>query len=140
MEKTGKVSKYVEPYKPCDPRIYAYTIPDYPKLEGRTKIGYTEQKVEERIREQVFTANVEAELKWDLPAVYDDGAIFNQDHGFHEYLERLGYDRRPHENGKPSEWFKISPSEAKQRLYEFKENHGILKDDPSAAPFPPLRE
>ncbi|MBR4400000.1 MAG: DEAD/DEAH box helicase family protein, partial [Aeriscardovia sp.] len=140
MAKTDGASKYVDPFEPCDPRMYAYVIPDYPKLEGWTKIGYTEQKAEKRVREQVFTANVEAELKWDLPAVYDDGKIFNQDHGFHEYLERLGYERMPHENGEPSEWFKISPSEAKQRLYEFKENHGILKDDPSAAPFPPLRK
>ncbi|MBO6006337.1 MAG: DEAD/DEAH box helicase family protein [Aeriscardovia sp.] len=140
MGKTDKVSKYIDPYKSCDPRMYAYTIPDYPKLEGWTKIGYTERNAEKRIREQVQTANVEAELKWDLPAVYDDGEIFNQDHGFHEYLERLGYERMPHENGKPSEWFKISPSEAKQRLYEFKENRGILEDDPSAGPFPELRK
>lgn len=137
----SEVSKYVDPYKPCDPKIYAYVIPDYPRLEGWTKIGYTEQKAEKRIKDQVTTANVYAEKKWDLPAVYDNGEIFNQDHGFHEYLLRLGYERMDHDkNGKPSEWFKISPEDARIRLYEFKENHGILENDSSTAPFPPLRK
>ncbi|MBO6019425.1 MAG: DEAD/DEAH box helicase family protein [Aeriscardovia sp.] len=140
MEKQNGISQYVAPYRLYNPRIYAYIIPDYPKLRGWTKLGYTERKVEKRIEEQTFTANVEAELKWDLPAIYDDGEIFNQDHGFHDYLERVGCERMPHENGKPSEWFKISPEDAKRRLYEFKENRGILKDDPSVAPFPPLRK
>ena len=40
------------------PMIYAYTTPGVTYHDGWTKIGYTEQNVEVRIRQQTHTADI----------------------------------------------------------------------------------
>ena len=40
------------------PMIYAYTTPEIERHNGWTKIGYTEQDVDERIAQQTRTADV----------------------------------------------------------------------------------
>ena len=56
------------------PMIYAYTTPEIAKHNGWTKIGYTEQDVEQRLEQQTHTADVEYKLEWRGTAIYDDGS------------------------------------------------------------------
>lgn len=103
------------------PQIYAYTTPEIRRHDGWTKIGYTEQDVNARIAQQTHTADVKATLEWHEDAIYEDtGEVFH-DTDFHSYLRRLGTNNQP-----GTEWFKIEPNPAKNRFYEFRENHGIL--------------
>ncbi len=106
---------------PITPKIYAYTTPNYPKHDGYVKIGYTEQDVEKRIKDQSGTIDIETRTEWVLNACFeDDGKLF-KDHDVHKYLIKLGYERMP-----KLEWFYIEPKEAKHRTQDFRENHGII--------------
>ena len=109
----------IEVYKPCNPTIYAYTSPYDSHLQGWTKIGYTDRDVEKRIWEQSHTSQAEEKLEWKKPAIFDDDSRTFTDRDFHAYLESLGKERKP-----GTEWFKISPEEAKERLNDFRETHG----------------
>ena len=40
------------------PMIYAYTTPEIARHNGWTKIGYTEQSVDKRLKQQTHTAAV----------------------------------------------------------------------------------
>ena len=53
------------------PMIYAYTTPEVKRHDGWTKIGYTEQDVDTRIKQQTHTADVEYNLEWKGNAVFD---------------------------------------------------------------------
>ena len=44
--------------KNVTPMIYAYTTPEIARHDGWTKIGYTEQDVETRIKQQTHTADI----------------------------------------------------------------------------------
>lgn len=71
------------------PMCYAYTTPQIRDHDGWTKIGYTEQNVEDRIDQQTKTANVEWVLGWKGTAIYDDGSGDTfRDHDFHAYLQK----------------------------------------------------
>ena len=104
------------------PMIYAYTTPEIARHDGWLKIGYTEQTVEERVKQQTHTADVEHEILWRGTAIYDDGSgdIFN-DHDFHAYLRKLGV-----ENDPKNEWFHISKEESRDNFYDFRSNSGIV--------------
>ena len=119
---TGKVKTS----RPALPQIYAYTTPEISRHDGWTKIGYTEQDVEERVRQQTHTANVYAVVHWHGNAVYEDTGEMFRDTDFHGYLRKLDVANEPR-----TEWFHIEPNPAKMRFYEFRENHGVL-DAPSA--------
>ena len=69
------------------PMIYAYTTPEIARHNGWTKIGYTEQSVDKRLKQQTHTADVLFHEEWRGNAVYDDGSgeVFT-DHDFHAYL------------------------------------------------------
>lgn len=115
------------------PMLYGYTTPEIKRHDGWTKIGYTERNVEERIREQVNTADVEWKLAWKGAAIYDDGsAEFFTDKDFHKYLRKLGFEQ---EKDKNNEWFKINGNESRDKFYEFRQNRGLLKPDESAMPY-----
>ena len=107
--------------RPAVPQIYAYTTPEVPKHDGWTKIGYTEQAVEDRIKQQSHTIDVYCKLEWHGNAVWEDGSGTFRDTDFHGYLRRLDYRDKPN-----TEWFEIEPSDAKHHFYDFRENHGIL--------------
>ena len=85
-----KTVDMIQPYGRIIPMIYAYTTPGVSYHEGWTKIGYTEkQKVEDRIRQQTHTADIQVKLLWRDNAIYKDGSGESfTDHDFHEYLER----------------------------------------------------
>lgn len=104
------------------PMIYAYSTPEIAKHKGWLKIGYTEQEVEKRIRQQTHTADVEYVEEWRGNAIFEDGSGERfTDKDFHRYLIKNSV-----ENKKATEWFKIDKKNSKSMFYEFKENRGIL--------------
>ncbi|MBP3345830.1 MAG: DEAD/DEAH box helicase family protein [Alphaproteobacteria bacterium] len=107
------------------PMCYAYTTPQIASHEGWTKIGFTEQDVETRVRQQTQTADIEYKIEWKANAIYDDGSgdIFH-DTDFHCYLKKIGIERKI-----GTEWFHILPQTSKQRFDEFRANRGIAQTD-----------
>lgn len=108
------------------PMIYAYTTPEIRRHDGWTKIGYTEQDVDTRLKQQTHTADVEYHKEWVGKAEFDDGSgVRFTDHDFHAYMRKRGVKQEP---GKDNEWFNITGDASHQMFYAFRENHGILKD------------
>ena len=105
------------------PTIYAYVTPEIRRHDGWTKIGYTEQAPEKRIKQQTKTADVIFELKWHMNAIYEDGGSF-KDQQFHAYLQKHDVERLDN-----TEWFHILPEPARQELIDFRINHGIDLND-----------
>ena len=103
------------------PMIYAYSTPEVPKHNGWVKIGYTEQDVDKRIKQQTYTVGLKYNKEWQGTAIFDDGSgeIFH-DTDFHAYLSKLGIER---EEG--HEWFHIDGLLSKGHFRDFKENRGI---------------
>lgn len=120
------ITEHVKTGRPALPQIYAYTTPEIARHDGWTKIGYTEQNVETRIKQQTHTANVLAKLEWHGNATYEDTGETFRDTDFHGYLKKLDVASEP-----GTEWFEIGPAPAKERFRDFRENHGVL-DAPSA--------
>lgn len=114
------------------PMLYGYTTPQIRSHDGWTKIGYTEkQTVEDRIKQQTHTSDVEWNLEWKKAAVYDDGSgdTFT-DHEFHAYLQKNAVERKP-----DTEWFHISGTESKNMLIDFKETRGVLYAKGTTVPY-----
>jgi len=113
------------------PMIYAYTTPEIARHNGWTKIGYTEQTVEKRLKQQAHTVDVIYHEEWKGNAVYDDGSgeIFS-DKDFHVYLRKLGV-----ENNKANEWFHIDGQESQKRFFEFRSNRGMVKSGDTVIPY-----
>ena len=113
------------------PMIYAYTTPEIARHNGWTKIGYTEQAVEKRLKQQAHTVDVIYHEEWKGNAVYDDGSgeIFS-DKDFHVYLRKLGV-----ENNRTNEWFHIDGKESQKRFFEFRSNRGIVKVEDTIIPY-----
>lgn len=111
------------------PMCYAYTTPQIREHDGWTKIGYTEQKVEDRIDQQTKTANVKWVLGWKGTAIYDDGSGDTfRDHDFHAYLQKNNVERKL-----DTEWFHIEPKPSHDLFVSFKSNRGILTANRTAA-------
>ncbi len=108
------------------PQIYAYTTPEIKRHNGWTKIGYTEQDVDTRVKQQTHTADVQYVLHWHGNATYEDTGKTFRDTDFHGYLKKLDIANEP-----DTEWYEIEPAPAKMRFWEFRENHGVL-DTPEA--------
>lgn len=119
--------------RPVTPMIYAYTTPEVIRHDGWTKIGYTEQDVETRIRQQTHTADISYKIEWKGNAVFDDGSgeTFT-DKDFHAYLRKDGVEQ---ELGKNNEWFHITGQESKTKFYDFRADHGILKATDVVVPY-----
>ncbi|MDU5943714.1 MAG: DEAD/DEAH box helicase family protein [Negativicoccus succinicivorans] len=115
----------IQTAKKVVPIIYCYTTPEIARHDGWVKIGYSEQDAATRIGQQTHTVDVEYRLEWSKNATFDDGSgeLF-KDSDFHTYLTKCRVKRQ-----KGTEWFQISPSEAKSMLDEFRENRGIKKAD-----------
>ncbi len=119
--------------KNVTPMIYAYTTPEIARHNGWTKIGYTEQDVKTRIKQQTHTADVKWNLEWTGNAIFDDGSgeCFT-DKDFHAYLRKSGVEK---ELGKRNEWFHVTGHESKIMFYDFRSNHGILQSLVAAVPY-----
>lgn len=114
----------LETTKKVVPMIYAYTTPGVTYHDGWIKIGYTEQNVDERIKQQTHTVGIRAKKEWQGNAVFDDGS--NErfiDKDFHRYLRKKDYKQ---EKGENNEWFKIEPDVSKKEFNEFRSNKGII--------------
>lgn len=122
---TGKVKTTT----PAVPMIYSYTTPQIHEHDGWTKIGYTEQDVDARIRQQTKTANIKAVKQWAGRAEYEDGQepLAFKDHQFHGYLVKLGIDRLIDEDGSATEWFHVDGPTGKGHFFDFRMNRGILE-------------
>lgn len=128
------------------PMIYAYTTPGITYHDGYIKIGYTEQNVDDRIYQQTHTAGVKAKKEWQGNAVFEDGSGESfKDHDFHAYMKKNDV-KQPMDLGNEyfdvddrNEWFYISPDDSRNMFYEFRANHGILKQTLSSIPYT-LRE
>ena len=108
--------KKISPYRNILPTIYAYTTPDIPKHDGWTKIGYTTQPAEDRIKQQSQTVDVEPKLEWMETAQYSAAPKdFFSDHDFHKFLQRNNIERKP-----KKEWFKIFPLAALKFFHKFR--------------------
>ena len=123
----------IQTTKQVIPMIYGYSTPEVIRHNGWTKIGYTEQDVETRIKQQTHTADVKWNLEWKGNATFDDGSgeTFT-DKDFHAYLRKSGVEQ---ETGKNNEWFHISGSDSKQMFRDFREDHGILKTTNTVIPY-----
>ncbi len=124
------------------PMIYAYTTPGITYHEGYTKIGYTEQKVEDRVYQQTHTAGVKAKIEWQGNAVFDDGSgeTFD-DHAFHAYLRKNDI-KQPMDLGNEyfdkddrNEWFYITPEDSRSKFYDFRLNRGIFEQESAIIPY-----
>ena len=112
MEDKTRISSY----RRVVPMIYAYQTPGYPKHDGWTKIGETKNGVERRIKQQVHTAWIDYELKWQDNALFKDGSgEFFSDHDFHDFLERS----KKVERNPGTEWFRINGVLSKEYFNEF---------------------
>lgn len=119
--------------KSVTPMIYAYTTPEIARHNGWTKIGYTEQDVETRIKQQTHTADVKWNLEWKGNALFDDGSGDRfTDKDFHAYLRKSGIEQ---ESGKNNEWFHVTGQESRMKFYDFRANHGILKTLSKVVPY-----
>lgn len=126
----------VKSTKKVVPMIYAYTTPGISYHDGYIKIGYTEQDVDERIRQQTHTAGIKPKKEWQGNATFEDGSgdTFT-DKQFHTYLRKKGV-MQPQDEGNEyfdkndeNEWFHISPSDSQSKFYEFRSNRGVLESD-----------
>ena len=108
--------------KNVTPMIYAYTTPGVIYHDGWTKIGYTEQDVQTRIKQQTRTAGIIFNLEWKGNAVFDDGSFDTfSDKDFHAYLNKLGIKNN-------LEWFQVTGAESLQHFYKFRTNRGVIKN------------
>lgn len=116
------ISGLVKSTKRAIPQIYAYTTPQIADHDGWTKIGYTEQDVDTRIKQQTHTADIKWHKEWQGNAIYEDGTgdTFT-DHDFHAYLRKLDYRDKP-----GTEWFYISGDESYDRFFEFRIKRGEI--------------
>lgn len=96
------------------PMIYAYSTPEIARHNGWTKIGYTEQGVEKRLKQQTHTVDVRFHEEWRGNAIYEDGTgeAF-RDTDFHAYLQKLDIEREEH-----TEWFHVNGAESKGYFYD----------------------
>ncbi len=124
--------------KKITPMCYAYTTPGVVYHDGWTKIGYTENDVDARIKQQTQTANIRYHKEWAEEARFADGSgeTFT-DKEFHEYLTKNGIKRKdpePDEDGFP-EWFYISGEESQKLFWKFKADKGIIESLADAMPY-----
>ena len=115
------VSRIIETTTPATPKIYAYTTPEIARHDGWTKIGYTEQNVHERIKQQTHTADVRWHLEWSGNATWEHRNGTFRDTDFHAYLEKQGVAREP-----KTEWFEIGGEESHLQFYKFRDTDGVL--------------
>ncbi|MEE1324369.1 MAG: DEAD/DEAH box helicase family protein [Bifidobacteriaceae bacterium] len=125
------ISSAVKTTTPATPMIYSYTTPQIHEHDGWTKIGYTEQDVDTRIKQQTKTANIKAVKQWAGRAEYDDGLepLVFKDHQFHGYLTKLGIERLVDDDGSATEWFHVDGPTGKRHFFDFRQNRGILETD-----------
>lgn len=106
-------SAKIKTIKPIYPQIYAYTLPEVPAKDGWVKIGYTKREnVDDRIKEQTYTARLTYEKLWNEPAKFLESDDWFTDKKFHDYLVK----HKQIERLDNSEWF-FYEHDLKQRSF-----------------------
>ena len=103
------------------PMIYAYTTPGVIYHDGYIKVGYTEQDVDDRIKEQTHTAGIMPKKEWQGTAIFDDGSGDSfTDKPLHAYMRDLGV-KQPQDLGNlyfdpndRNEWFYTTPADSRR--------------------------
>lgn len=111
----------IQSFTVVEPMIYAYDTPGVTYHDGWIKIGYTEKQTpEQRINNQVHTADIETRLLWKGFAKYtENSGDYFTDHDFHAFLEvEKGIERKNGEN-KKKEWFRIDKHTSRDYFDEF---------------------
>ncbi len=104
--------KNIETSKEISPKIYAYITPGNIDNKGWIKIGYTDRDVNQRIKEQTHTANIDYEILWSHEARFEGGSYF-KDYHFHSFLMRNRIERKT-----GTEWFKFDDDlEKSEKLF-----------------------
>lgn len=121
----------VKPYEDISRKIYAYTLPQVPDHDGYIKVGETIQETEERIKSQVSTAGLIADLLFTRIAKTYNGKWFH-DTELHRYFEQNGIERANF-NDSAKEWFFFNsyPQKAEQLTDKFihQDYAGVQTDD-----------
>ncbi len=93
----------VQPYEDINRKVYGYTLPQVPDHDGYIKVGETTQETEARIKSQISTAGLNANILFQRKAKRIDGKWFN-DTDLHRYFEQNGIERANF-NDSAREWF-----------------------------------
>lgn len=107
------------------PLIYCYTTPGVPYHDGWVKIGYTEQILDKRIKQQANTIGIRKQIEWQEFAVYTDGSgLVFTDEDFKAYLISKGVNNINQfgDNGESigDEWYEMTPTKAKEYFDDFR--------------------
>lgn len=113
------------------PTIYVYNLPQVATHKGYVKVGYTDRDAETRIREQMHTSGLKANILYTESAMCSDGSIFT-DKEIHRILRRKGF-RQLNEGNDRNEWFNCSVNDVKSTIVELKT--GIITDSSRTATF-----
>jgi hypothetical protein len=98
------------PQKPdVKPTIYAYELIGVDSHQGLLKVGYTTRSAEERVNEQLKTAQIKYRIVLIEDAIRNDGSAFT-DHEVHQYLKKKSIKR------KDGEWFKCSEKDVRSAI------------------------
>ena len=124
------------------PMIYAYTTPGVTYHDGYIKVGYTEQDVDDRIKEQTHTAGIMPKKEWQGTAIFDDGSGDSfTDKPLHAYMRDLGV-KQPQDLGNlyfdpndRNEWFYTTPADSRRMFNDFRGNRGILSSIRTVLPY-----
>lgn len=109
------MSKDFFPPKPdIKPTIYAYELIGVDSHKGLLKVGYTVRSAEERVKEQLGTAQIKHRIVLIEDAIRNDGSAFT-DHDVHNYLKKKSIIR------KDGEWFKCSLKDVRSAINDIRE-------------------
>lgn len=103
------------PPKPdVKPTIYAYELVGVDSHKGLLKVGYTVRSAEERVKEQLGTAQIQYRIVLIEDAIRNDGTTFT-DHEVHHRLQKKSIKR------KDGEWFKCSLKDVRSAINDIRE-------------------
>lgn len=109
------MSKDFFPPKPdVKPTIYAYELVGVDSHKGLIKVGYTVRSAEERVKEQLGTAQIQYRIVLIEDAIRNDGTTFT-DHEVHHHLKQKSISR------KDGEWFKCSLKDVRSAINDIRE-------------------
>ncbi len=109
------MSKEFFPAKPdVKPTIYAYELVGVDSHKGLLKVGYTVRSAEERVKEQLGTAQIHYRIALIEDAIRKDGTTFT-DHEVHHHLKKKSILR------KDGEWFKCSLKDVRSAINDIRE-------------------
>lgn len=109
------------------PKIYCYELPNDLTRVGQLKVGFTNRKSVERIKEQVGATRAEFKVVFEEDAMLNDGSTF-MDHDVHRVLKLKGF------KNKGGEWFECSVKDVKAAILAIKT--GTVNEENRSQNFP----